>query len=144
LTEDAKIIDKYGKIHVTIKQSSDGLSKLFSLKIIKKISITIYKPNPDIFSDSFEADVEAALAAANSQSITITYDAEPRDSLIPTREIREISQAALENGYVKVEGRDETGRVARSTEQMPAELHDKYDPENTAERTAFRGLIPRW
>jgi len=143
LADDLKIRKKYGPVRITIVQSRAGLDALFKLPFIKQIKIRICKPNPDIFSDDFEEQIEQHLAQANSQSITISYEAEPGQSLEPTDEIRHVSEVALENGEVEVRGRDEKGAVTKSTEQQPKVLQDKFDPEETSERDAFRRLIPR-
>ena len=144
LSESAEIKNKYGQVHITIVQSQSGLDGLFNLPVIKEIKITIYKPNPDIFADDFEGQIEAHLAQANSQRVTISYQAEPGESINPSQEIREVSEVALQNGHVEVRGRDERGAVTKSTEQMPAELHDKFDSDAITEQNAFRRLIPRW
>lgn len=138
------ILAEYGKVHVTIVQSREGLDALFALPVIKEVTITIYKPNPDIFADDFEEQIEAHLAQTNSQRVSISYQADPGQSVNPTGEIRAVSEVALENGEVEVRGRDEKGAVTKSTEQMPAELHDKFDPDAMSEQNAFRRLIPRW
>lgn len=144
LAECQGIKSKYGKVHVTIVQSKAGLDSLFSLPVIKEIKISIFKPNPDIFADNFEEQIEAHLGQTNSQSVTIIYQADPGQSVNPTAEIREVSEVALENGKIEVRGRDDKGAVTRSTEQIPTEFHDKFDPETVTERSAFRRLIPRW
>ncbi|WP_041684922.1 DUF4747 family protein [Erythrobacter litoralis] len=139
-----RIQAEYGKVHVTIVQSRAGLEALFALPVIKEVKITIYKPNPDIFADDFENQIEAHLAQTNSQRISLSYQADPGQSVNPTDEMRAVSEVALENGEVEVRGRDEKGAVTKSTEQMPAELHDKFDPDEMSEQNAFRRLIPRW
>ena len=144
LADADAIREEYGNIHVTVVQSRQGLDELFALPVIKEIQITIYKPNPDIFADNFEGVIEAALAQANSQRMTIGFEAEPGQSVNPTDEIREVSEVALENGEVYVRGRDDKGAVRKSTEQMPAEFHDKYDPDEMGELSAFRRLLPGW
>lgn len=144
LAETDTIKNKYGKVPVTIVQSKDGLESIFGLKVIRKIKITIYKPNPDIFADDFEEQIEAHLEQTRSQRVTISYEADPGQSVQPTAEIREVSKVALDNGKVEVRGRDERGAVTKSTEDMPEELHDKFDPDVLTEQSAFRRLIPRW
>lgn len=144
LADLPQIQSKYGKVQVTIVQNREGLDALFSLPVIKEVTITIYKPNPDIFADDFEAQIEAHLAQTNSQRVSISYEADPGQSVTPTAEMRAVSEVALENGEVEVRGRDEKGAVTKSTEQTPAELHDKFDPDEVSEQSAFRRLIPRW
>jgi len=143
LADDPKIFAKYGPVQITVVQSKSGLDALFNLPVIKEIKITIYKPNPDIFADDFEEQIEAHLAQANSQRVTVAYEAEPGKSVNPTDEIRQISEVALENGEVEVRGRDAKGAVTKSTEQQPKIIHDKFDPEEISESEAFRRLVPR-
>lgn len=143
LADDLKIRKKYGPAQITILQSRAGLETLFKIPVIKEIKITIYKPNPDIFADDFEAQIEAHLAQANSQRVTIAYEAEEGKSVNPTPEIRQVSEVAIENGEVEVRGRDEKGAVKRSTEQQPKVLQDKFDPEEISEQEAFRRLVGR-
>lgn len=143
LADDPKVFAKYGPAQITVVQSKSGLDALFELPIIKEIKITIYKPNPDIFADDFEEQIEAHLAQANSQRVTIAYEAEPGKSVNPTKEIRQVSEVALENGEVEVRGRDEKGAVTKSTEQQPKIIQDKFDPATISESEAFRRLVPR-
>lgn len=143
LADNLNITAKYGLAKISVVQSKAGLDALFNLPVIREVKITIKQPNPDIFADDFEAKIEAHLAQANSQKVTIAYEAEPGQSVSPTREIREISEVALENGRVEVRGRDEKGAVVKSTEQQPKILQDKYDPDEISERDAFRRLVPR-
>lgn len=57
--------------------------------------------------------------------------------------MREISEIALENGNVKVIGRDEKGATTLRSDDFPQELHDKFDPDVQNERAAFFKLIPQ-
>lgn len=142
LASDLGITQKYGDVKITVIQSKEGLARIFALTVIKEITITIEKPNADIFADDFEAQIEAHLASAQSKRLTITYEADPGSSVVPTDEIKAISQVALENGSVKVNGRDDSGAVKRSTDDHPMQYQDKYDPDATTERQAFRSILP--
>lgn len=142
LARDPKIIAKYGEAQITLVQSQDGLDRIFSLKIIKNISITILKPNADIFSDDFEARIEAHLEMAQSKKLSLTYEAEQGKSIMITDSIKAVSEVALENGIVDAIGRDESGAVTRSTSDHPKQLQDKYDPDAMSEFQAFKSILP--
>lgn len=142
LADDLGIRQKFGDVKITVVQSKEGLARIFSLPQIKEITITILKPNADIFADDFEAQIEAHLAAAHSKKLTISYEADPGSTLIPSDEIKAISEVALENGSVKVNGRDESGAVKRSTDDHPLQYQDKYDPDAMTENQAFRSILP--
>lgn len=141
IADNLNILEKYHSAKISIVQNTTGLDTLFNLKKISEIKITILKPNSDIFADDFEARVEAHLAETHTQKLVLTYDAEPGQSIVPNKEIRVVSGAALENGNVQVKGRDETGAVTRSTEEFPKILQDTYDPDEISEREAFRRII---
>jgi Domain of unknown function (DUF4747) len=143
LADDLKITGQFGSAKITVVQSKDGLDALFKLPVIKEIKITIYKPNADIFADDFEEQIEAHLEQAHSQRVTLSYEAEPGDSLVPTDEIKAVSAVALENGVVAVRGRSLQGAVTRSTDDLPEVLQGKYDPDEVSEQEAFRRLLPR-
>ncbi len=142
LSDDLGIAQKYNDVKITIIQSKEGLEKIFAIPVIKEIKITIVKPNADIFADDFEAQIEAHLASAHSKKLTISYEADSASSVTPTDEIKAISAIALENGNVKVNGRDDSGAVKRSTDDHPMQYQIKYDPEAMTENQAFRSIIP--
>jgi hypothetical protein len=140
LAKDQKITQQFGEALITIVQSHDALDQLFQLPVIKRVRITILKPNADVFSDTFEQDIEEHLAETNSKKIEIGYDAEAGKSFKPTADVLQAAQPALHNGSVVVEGRDERGVARRSTEEYPKIDTDKYDPDKIDEGTAFRRL----
>ena len=142
LADETTISQKYGDIKITIVQSKEGLARIFALPVIKEIKITILKPNADIFADDFEAQIEEHLATAHSKKLTIIYEADPGSSIVPTEEIKAISAVALENGNVRVNGRDDSGAVKRSTDDHPLQYQDKYDPDAMSESQAFRSILP--
>ncbi|TIM22160.1 MAG: DUF4747 family protein [Mesorhizobium sp.] len=142
LARDIEVSGKYGEAKISIVQEKASLDKLFGIKRIKEIQITILRPNTDIFDDDFEAKIEAHLEESHSREISINYKSEPGASITPTEEIRQISGVALENGNVKVIGRDEKGAVTMNSDEFPKELHNRYDPEAQSERAAFLSLIP--
>ena len=141
LSRDMEITTLFNEAKISIVQSPDALEAMFRIPRIKQIKITILRPNPDVFSDDFEANIEQHLADNHSRQLTLTYDAEKGSSIQPGNQIRAVSHAALTNGEVEVKGRDETGAITRSTKEHPKVLQDKYDPEQTSERNAFRQLI---
>lgn len=137
-----KIRQEFGDVKVSIVQDNEALEAMFSLKVIKQIRISILKPNSDIFSDDFEEKIEEHLEKSNSREITITYDAEKGGSIVPTKEIREVSKIALENGKVEVSGRSDVGAVTQSTQDHPKQYQGKFDPDAMTEEAAFRSVIP--
>lgn len=130
----------FGEAKITIVQSKAGLGTLFSLPVIKRVTIVLQKPNADIFDDDFDENIETYLEELNSKKLTLVLEAEAGKSIEPKPQLRRVGESALEHGFVKVDGRDAQGATSRSTEEFPRELHDKYDPDAENEGQAFRRL----
>lgn len=143
LSRDLKIMALFGEAKISIVQDKANLEKMFSIKRIKEIEITILKPSSDVFDDDFEKNIEKHLEDTASSQFTVTYRAEANKSIKPDDDIRKISGVALENGSVNVKGRDEKGAVRLNSTQFPKEMHDRYDPDLQTERNAFFSLIPQ-
>ncbi|MCH4560879.1 DUF4747 family protein [Mesorhizobium jarvisii] len=143
LSRDLGVMGRYGEAQITVVQDSEALTALFEIPRIKEITITILRPNPDIFADDFEGVIEEHLAATHSKSLKLTYTAEDGGSVLATDEIRDVGNVAVENGNVKVVGRDETGAITRSTDEFPKLLQTTYRPDETSERNAFFSLVRR-
>ncbi|MDX8436591.1 DUF4747 family protein [Mesorhizobium abyssinicae] len=142
LSRDLRVMSVFGEAKISIVQDQASLEKMFSIKRIKEIEITILKPNTDVFDEDFEKNIEKHLEDTKSSQFTVTYKAEANGSIKPDDDINKISKVALENGSVNVIGRDEKGAVRLNSVQFPKELHDKFDPDTQSERSAFLSLIP--
>lgn len=140
LADDLRITRDFGEAKITVVQSKAGLGNVFSLPVIKRVTIVIQKPNADIFEDDFDENVEEYLNELNSKKLTLILEAEAGKSIDPNPQLRRIGESALEHGSVKVDGRDEQGATTRSTEDFPRQLHDKYDSDDESESQAFRRL----
>lgn len=141
LSSDVWILNEFKAAKISIVQEKASLEQLFGLSRIKKVEIQLLKPNSDIFDDDFEENIENHLNETNSRQITIVYDAEKGGSVHATDEMRDIGGVALENGHIKVTGRDEKGAVTLDSKDFPKLLHDQYDRDEVTEQSAFRRLI---
>ncbi|WP_137153486.1 DUF4747 family protein [Rhizobium sp. FKL33] len=142
LSRDLDVMEKFGEAQISIVQDRATLDKMFKIERIKEISVTILKPNTDVFDDDFEKNIEAHLANTKSREFTVKYKADARGSIEPDDDIKRISKIALDNGSVKVIGRDDKGAVNLNSEKYPEEFHDKFDPDVQSERSAFDALLP--
>jgi hypothetical protein len=142
LFDDLNLTRQYGPVTLTLVQSQNGLNAVLNTEVIRELTITIYRPNPDIFAGDFDANIADHLEAARSKKLVLSYESEPRGSVAPTEEIRAISAVAIENGKVEVRGRDQTGAVKKSTDDHPRVIQSTFDSEEISEREAFDRLIP--
>lgn len=138
---DLRIMRAFGEAQISIVQDRASLEKLFSLERIKKVRITINRPNSDIFDDDFEKNIEEHLIRTHSKRLTFEYEALPGDSFEKTKEVETISKTALDNGVIEVIGRDEKGATTLRSDDFPQIEHDQYDPDSTSEFAAFQRLV---
>ncbi|NIJ19679.1 hypothetical protein FHS95_001348 [Sphingomonas naasensis] len=143
LAADLAITRRFNEAVIDIVQSKAGLEAVFALTVIKRVTVTLTKPNADVFDDDFDENIEGFLEELHSKKLTLIVEAEPRQSITPNEGLRRVSRSALEHGSVKTEGRDEQGATQRSTDDYPEDLHDKYDPDAVSETHAFRQLTGR-
>jgi Domain of unknown function (DUF4747) len=140
LADNKIIVDQFGPVKISIIQDKRSLDRIFELKRLKSITFIIDRPNPDIWSDDLEGEVDAHLAAANAQRIVVTYDAPPGESLVETPSLRRIGTGALRNGEIKARGYDDDGHVTVSTLDLPRVEQTKYDPDVENEQHVFDRL----
>lgn len=138
---DLKLLKDFGMPNITIVQSKHGLKEILAIDVVKVVKMVVNKPNPDIFTDDFDEDVEKHLEQANSKKLTIEYEADAGKSILLPPDAMRVGESALDNGYVEVRGRTENGAVKLSTADYPRVLQDQYDPETTLEAQAFQKLI---
>ncbi|MGX5720714.1 DUF4747 family protein [Shinella zoogloeoides] len=141
LSTQTEITQKYNYASITPIQDKKALDKIFKIERIDRITINILKPNADILVDNFEEKIESHLLASHARRLTLTYQANPGESLIPNNDIQKLGGAALTNGSVQVDGRDDGKAVHESTEDSPLVIQGKYDPGTTTEDQAFRRLV---
>jgi hypothetical protein len=140
LAANPTIERKFGDIKINVVQSRASLKKVFGLTSISKIIITIAKPNVDVFDDDFEGKIEKHLEELHSRELELKYTAEKGKSLVISDEIKMVSEPALENGHIRVEGKMNGLPEKRSTADYPKIKQDKYDEEVKSESQAFGDL----
>lgn len=140
LSDDRLIVDKFGPVKISILQDSTSLDRIFNLRRLKNVRFIIDRPNPDIWDDDLEGQIDNQLAAAHAQRIEIAYSAPPGGALQETPSLRRLGTAALANGEVEARGYDGDGHVRISTRDTPRIDQIRYDPEAENESAAFDRL----
>jgi hypothetical protein len=139
--DNISLTQLFGQPKITVVQNKAALDSVFDLKVVKRVIIELEKPNADIFDDDLDEQIERYLEEHKSRRITVVLEAERGESIPRTPQLNRVGESALENGSVTTEGRDELGAARRSTEDIPMELHDKYDPDQESEDSAFLRLV---
>lgn len=143
LSDDLRITRRFGQASIDIVQSRAGLDRIFALPVLKRLTFVLQKPNADVFDEDFDENIETYLAETRAKQMKIELQAEQGQSIQPSDSLRRVGEAALENGSVVGEGRDENGKVTRSSKEFPREVVGKFDPDVEQENLAFRGLVGR-
>lgn len=132
---------KYGQVNVSIIQEEEALKEIFSLKLIKTLDITIFRPNPDDNGSLDEMMMEQMEEAGASQ-VRFGLTGSPKTGVQPTPQIRQLGQAALEHGEIEAKGYDRNDNlVVLSSVNHPVVKKYRYDPEISSERDAFRAAV---
>lgn len=116
------------RLDVLIEQEQEQLDSIFSLRELRKLEITISKPNPDD-TGKYDKIIKQRLEKQRAAKLTTVLEAEHGQTLEPDPETRTMAALALSDGVVRAHGIDETGRVTnRSTESHPLAINAVYNP----------------
>lgn len=111
-------------LEVTVIPSVNALSEVLGLSTIKKLEIVIKAPNPDDFG-TLADKIREQMESANTHTFEQTYHGN-QSGIIPTSDMKQLSEIAKENGYVKTKGKD--------TSDKPAEKSTLDQPLNQVEK----------
>lgn len=141
LAKNLDVAKRFNEATINIVWDEATLRKMFSIDRIKEIEITIFKPNPDFFDNNFKKNLEQHMLETKTKELALKYKAEAGKSLKPDPDMKKLGEYALENGAVRVIGRDEQGRVDLNSDSYPREIHDKFDPDKQLEEQAFHNMV---
>lgn len=140
LSDNHAITDKFGAVSISIVQDKSTLDRIFKLTRLKRITFILDRPNPDIWSDDLEDQLDAHLGAVHAQRLAVTYTAPSGGSLTETPSLRRLGDSALRNGEVEASGYEGKSHVAISTLDNPRFDQASYDPEAENEANVFDRL----
>lgn len=125
------ILEKYGKVELTIVPEINKLEDALKMKVKEKMELMIKRPNPDDQAQA-EKDVLERLENWHVSEYEETYKAVSGQSIEVDDELRMKSKIAAKNGTVKIKGKDEAGHPAEySTVRHPWRKKAYYDPDIT-------------
>lgn len=135
LFEHEKIVKKYGEVTVILEPSVESLKEIFSIHTLKRLDMTITKPNPD---DPFENFEHTCYERMNAENADVYETGLKGIDLAPSDETKMLARVAASNGVVKGEGSDFEGTpVKRSTKEHPLRKRYYYDPDIETQREVF-------
>ena len=106
-------------VTVTAIPDKESIEEIFSIPTLKRIDITLARPNPDDF-EAAERKFLKKLEKQKAKRIETSLIALPGKSLEPDEETRLLAQVAASNGKVVGHGLDSHGkRIEESTKNKP-------------------------
>lgn len=94
---------------VTVEQSHEALSEIFSIPFLKELRIQFHKPNHDE-GDLTEKAIYEELDEQNIGSVLTDYKADHGESLKPNKRTKLLADLAKSNGHVEGKGKDADGK----------------------------------
>jgi len=136
-----EIVKNYGSIGVSVIQNEQILSEIFSLSYIKRIDITLFRPNPDDHG-SLDDIMMNTMEKSGASEIHLGIVGASKTGVVATEEIKSLSKLALRHGEVEARGYDpQNNLVVRSSKNHPVTEKISYDPEVSSDRDTFRKAV---
>lgn len=127
----------FGRLETTVQTAQDGLASLLKIPRIMQLKMEFSPPNPDDL-EQLEKEVLERLTRLNVKSQKIVFQEASNAGIQPDENVKALAEIAKDNGFVQVEGKDETGaRVTISTKDMPLIETTRYNPKVMSEFDAF-------
>lgn len=140
LFEEPEIVETYGSINIDVVCDHKGLDSILRIHQLKRLEITVKRPNPDDWADA-ERRVLEKLDAQNANKIEQKMTCITGQSIKPDNDTKVLAKVALSNGKVKGDGVDENGEtVEYSTIDYPKTERMMYDPETMTASIAFNQI----
>jgi hypothetical protein len=118
--------NKFESFKVTVIPDQQAVDSIISNKSIKKLTIDINKPNPDVPSNETDKEVQKRFIDERTRRITETLYAENGQHIIPSEHTTSFAKLASENGSVEIIS-DESGfSEIKSTKSSPLREMIKY------------------
>lgn len=115
-------INNLPSVTVTAVPDKESIEQIFSIPTLKKVEITLARPNPDDF-EAAERKFLKKLEKQKAKRIETTLVALPGHSLQPDEDTRLLATVAASNGKVVGYGLDSHGkRIHESTKDKPMDL----------------------
>ena len=132
-----QIIETFGEVTVIAEPSKEGLDKIFSIPMLRTLSMEINRPNSDDLHEA-EKKVMERLGRQNAQKEHVTLSSEKGRSLAPDDETKVLAEIAASNGKVIGQGKDLEGNpLEESTVEHPWKGVASFDPKTQEELAAL-------
>lgn len=137
LFADARLVQTFGEIEVTVEPSREQLRRILSIPRLKVLTMEVSPPNPDDL-DEAEREVMERMNGERAQKMTIELTSKHPQGLQPDDDHKILARIAQSNGEVRARGENEAGAVvAMSTVNHPLIEPVTYDHHVQTRDTAM-------
>lgn len=109
-----EIKDNAKKINLTLIPEKNKVDEILSIYELKKLKITLTKPNPDELDD-LDLEFEKHLEQENADQYIQEYSSKKEEKLTPSDRTKAVAKLASINGEVWGKGKDREGKVITET-----------------------------
>lgn len=127
-----KIIEKFGRVNVTILTEPESVERMLSLKGITCINMITRRPNPDDLA-SAESIMQKRFKRIGVIEEDKTYKSERGQEINPDSELKQDALIASRNGEVNIRRINEVGLVEiHASSDAPLQRVEPYDSDVTS------------
>ncbi len=138
LAADPKISKAFENIDATMEQSEERINDILTGKVLKRLIITVKRPNPDDDSDDDEREVLGELLEEKVRTKTIELSALTGQSIKPNKRTKRFARVASSNGKVQaIEETIDGKRVPVSSKSHPRTDQFSYSEKQQTRSDAF-------
>lgn len=128
------------KVEITVEPDRDSINKILKIKYLRKLHISLVRPNPDDLGDA-ERKLLERLAKQGADKMDTVLHANTNQKLTPDNDMITLARVAASNGSVIGSGRDEANNpVQKSTVDQPWVEVAHFDEDVQTEQEAILQL----
>lgn len=137
-----ELLGRFGDVDVTTVPQEDALRKIFRIPSLRKLTISLTRPNPDDLHDHEQAVMDKLYNQNLSREQRILTKARGAETIEPDDDTKILAEIAKNNGYVQGDGRDNAGQaVKESTKEHPKEESEYYTEPSQSRLGAFINYV---
>lgn len=124
------------QVEITVEPDRDSISKILSIKHLRKLQISLVRPNPDDLGEA-ERRLLKRLAKQGADQMDTALHADVNQQLTPDSDTVTLAKVAASNGFVVGSGRDAANNpVRKSTVDQPWVEVARFDEDVQTEQNA--------
>lgn len=144
ITEDRAVLDRFGKVDVTVVMERAKLEEIYRWKVIKRLELVIERPNPLDYEDE-EVMFEYLQGLGAESEQRVWKKARDSRTLQPDAQIKMLAVIASENGKVVASGLDDKlQKISVSSDNFPMMRRGKYSPNTQTLLGALQDLVVKY